>query len=34
MESAGVAYEVVPQGIKEKPFCVSIQAAANREFFI
>lgn len=34
MESAGAVYEVVPQGIKEKPFCVSIQAAANREFFI
>lgn len=34
MESVGAAYEVVPQGILEKPFCISIRAAANREFFI
>lgn len=34
MESAGGAYELTVLGIPEKPFCISIKAAASREFFV
>ncbi len=33
MDSAGAEYEVVPLRVPEKPFCISIRAAANRSFF-
>ena len=34
MESARAAYELTPLKIKEKPFCIEIRAAKNREFFV
>ena len=34
MESAHAAYELTPLKIKEKPFCIEIRAAKNREFFV
>ncbi len=34
MESAGAVWEFKSAGIKEKPLCVEVQAAASKEFFI
>jgi len=34
MESAGGVYEIKPQAISAKPFCISVQAASSRDFFI
>ncbi len=34
IESAGGVSEVIPLGIADKPFCISIKAAANKEYFI
>ncbi len=34
IEGAGGAFELTPLGIEGKPLCVSIQAAAKREYFV